>query len=332
MSGGEGRRCRQPIFSWLLLLVTAAVVDSWTPKNKLNHAKSTSSFIKHRHFVQNESVEQNVVNVKDASYSMTFPRYRIYLSADKPNDDDGIKKHPLSFLSLSSLFSSAAKTQLEQEFGSSNHVVWLEKKSGLDAFAALWRQSATLYEKATAALVGQDDDSHDRGQDGTRNGVMVVVALPDCSRSIVRHWTEIIDWMKETESMWNDSNNHTMPVFIDAVLLEHKDFPVVKLTARRTSSRYDATSHDDATLFQSQLKLLTKNGMMDPNVIEARMKSWANRILVTEGICPFTKSATKSGQGLSDVGVPVARIVYHTSQASVHQIYQLMAGKKKKIM
>jgi hypothetical protein len=49
---------------------------------------------------------------------MTFPCYRIYLSADKPNgDDDDVKKHPLCFMSLSSLFSSAAKTQLEQEFG-----------------------------------------------------------------------------------------------------------------------------------------------------------------------------------------------------------------------
>ena len=47
-----------------------------------------------------------------------------------------------------------------------------------------------------------------------------------------------------------------------------------------------------------------------------RTQAWVKRILVEQGICPFTKSVRKSGQGLSDVGVPVGSIAYHGSFAT----------------
>jgi len=37
------------------------------------------------------------------------------------------------------------------------------------------------------------------------------------------------------------------------------------------------------------------------------------RILVEQGICPFTRSDRMSGQGLVDLGVPVGSIAYHAS-------------------
>ena len=51
-------------------------------------------------------------------------------------------------------------------------------------------------------------------------------------------------------------------------------------------------------------------------IIKNRVKSWVRRVLVELEICPFTKSDTRSGQGLSDLGVPVAKIAYHSSAAS----------------
>ena len=54
------------------------------------------------------------------------------------------------------------------------------------------------------------------------------------------------------------------------------------------------------------------------------------RLLVELGICPFTKSSQKSGQGLGDIGVPVANIMYRHSDAlsrSDGGIYLIMAGE-----
>ena len=50
--------------------------------------------------------------------------------------------------------------------------------------------------------------------------------------------------------------------------------------------------------------------------INKHTQAWVKRVLVKMGICPFTKSAKTSGQGLADVGVPVGEIAYHTSQAT----------------
>uniref|UniRef100_A0A7S1CXD3 Uncharacterized protein n=1 Tax=Cyclophora tenuis TaxID=216820 RepID=A0A7S1CXD3_CYCTE len=60
-------------------------------------------------------------------------------------------------------------------------------------------------------------------------------------------------------------------------------------------------------------------------IVEERQKAWVQRLLVNLGICPFTKSVTTSGQGLRDLGVPSGKIAYHTSDATLHQPYLLMA-------
>jgi len=62
---------------------------------------------------------------------------------------------------------------------------------------------------------------------------------------------------------------------------------------------------------------------------ERRTKAWVKRVLVGLGICPFTKSDVKSGQGLGDMGVPVANIMYSYSEALAdggeNDVYLLMA-------
>jgi len=57
-------------------------------------------------------------------------------------------------------------------------------------------------------------------------------------------------------------------------------------------------------------------------VINKRIKSWVRRVLVRYEICPFTKSDTRSGHGLTELGIPVAKIAYHTSFST--QIPELM--------
>ena len=59
---------------------------------------------------------------------------------------------------------------------------------------------------------------------------------------------------------------------------------------------------------------VTPTTFPDHAIITERTKAWVRRILVDMGICPFTKSATRSGHGVA--GVPVAKIAYHTSTST----------------
>jgi hypothetical protein len=127
-----------------------------------------------------------------------------------------------------------------------------------------------------------------------------VLALPDCDKRILVNWVEMMEWIDDMEGL--------VDVSIKATVLEDQ---VVRIErpgspqARSTSNFHDA------------------------DTIERRTKAWVQRLLVEMGICPFTKSMTKSGQGLGDLGVPVGLIAYHTSQGQ--GIYLLMADTWKAI-
>jgi len=60
--------------------------------------------------------------------------------------------------------------------------------------------------------------------------------------------------------------------------------------------------------------VITTNDYSD--IVNNRTRAWVQRVLVKAGICPFTKSTQKSGQGLKAQGVPVGRIAYHHSTTS----------------
>ena len=124
----------------------------------------------------------------------------------------------------------------------------------------------------------------------------VVVALPDCDSRILVNWKELLDWIH---------SNMPGEVQIETVLLE--DNQVVRMT------RVCGTIEAMASL----------NSPIADNMAVGRTKAWVKRLLVDLAICPFTKSVTKSGQGLGDVGVPVGNIAYHVSNST--GVYQLMA-------
>jgi hypothetical protein len=124
----------------------------------------------------------------------------------------------------------------------------------------------------------------------------VVVALPDCDGRVLVNWKEIIDWIR---------NNMPEEVQIETMLLE--DNQVVRMD--RVGGKIGA--------------MASTNPPVSDNMADVRTKAWVKRLLVDLAICPFTKSVTKSGQGLGDIGVPVGNIAYHTSNST--NIYQLMA-------
>lgn len=129
----------------------------------------------------------------------------------------------------------------------------------------------------------------------------VLIAFPDASVQVVLQWVDILQWM-DTQHLQGEAS------VIEAVYENSENLPTVRLRRKRPSARPAS-----AESFE------------DPSVIEKRMQSWVQRILVELRICPFTKSTKMSGQGLADLGVPVARIAYHTSYAQTTQICSLMA-------
>eukprot|EP00980_Cylindrotheca_fusiformis_P012234 scaffold2983_cov123-Cylindrotheca_fusiformis.AAC.4 len=139
----------------------------------------------------------------------------------------------------------------------------------------------------------------------SRSGVEVV-ALPDASQQLVQNWVEIVQWMGDgddclvkAELIAGESANHAVP----AVRIQRVERDI-----------------DD-------LETISPNDSVE--VLNARTQAWVKRILVEQGICPFTKSVRKSGQGLSDVGVPVGSISYHGSFAT--NAVQLFADTWKAI-
>jgi hypothetical protein len=120
----------------------------------------------------------------------------------------------------------------------------------------------------------------------------VLICLPDATAPLLQNWLKILDWMTANYP-WDGES-----VQLDALLLGE------------TSIRLEKQGVGTTTVWSSSV---------DPRTINQRTQSWVKRILVEQGICPFTKSVKMSGQGLADVGVPVASIAYHAS-ASLHPV------------
>jgi hypothetical protein len=123
---------------------------------------------------------------------------------------------------------------------------------------------------------------------------------------------DIINW-------YNDQNLGGM-VNINAEVDQMMPVPTIVLEACSSSSSSNTNADTIPPLGGST------NHLSDEQIIQGT-QSWVKRVLVQLGICPFTKSVTKSGQGLGDVGVPVGRIAYHCSHAKINEIPSLMAGE-----
>lgn len=176
-------------------------------------------------------------------------------------------------------------------------ILWRDDQDGIEAFASLWRSAATLLSTNTSTSQNDDDTTSSR----RRHGGVVVLAYPNCRKSVLQRWLDIFMWMQD--------EFHPCTT-IQGTLLDNDNDGAIAVRLTRIGRT---------------LPPLVEDATVDQENMEQRTKSWVQRVLVEMGICPFTKSTTKSGQGLGEVGVPIAKIAYHASAASPEQICHLMA-------
>lgn len=163
--------------------------------------------------------------------------------------------------------------------GKEENLIVGTNKDGIAAFVLLWTEAAKLL-----------DTDHEQS---------VIVSLPDSSRLLVQNFVEIMNWMKENLDLSNIGSTMLQAELVDALGLE---VPGVRISRMATSS---------SSTNLSASKSITTN--TSEEVINRRTRKWVKRMLVEQGICPFTRSDRMSGQGLADLGVPIGSIAYHVS-------------------
>jgi hypothetical protein len=150
------------------------------------------------------------------------------------------------------------------------------------------------------------------------------LALPETTSSVAQNLCDIINWYaecleKDKEHVANRGAGMGKVLHARLDTSYSSSVPIVEFSVEHTISD------------TMQQHIPTQDRQHTTEDTERRTKSWVQRLLVQMGVCPFTKSNVKSGQGLGDVGVPVANIMYRHSNASHLQhgrsgeMYTLMA-------
>ena len=136
------------------------------------------------------------------------------------------------------------------------------------------------------------------------------LALPGTTISVAQNLCDILNWYAGNIAKGN--NRVDGAIIIDARLdtTYSNSLPVIEFAV-------EYQFHENQTI--------TSYRQPTAKETEKRTKSWVQRLLVKFSICPFTKSEVKSGQGLGDLGVPVANILYRHSDASATNVCALMA-------
>ena len=209
-----------------------------------------------------------------------FPRYRVDLIARrKPKQQES---------SPSSWFSSLAPLKGLSD-SLSKRQIQEQIRSGERWIYAVEEDGvsafARLWKEADYLLQSSDESS-------------MVISLPNATPPLVQNWVNILSWLRSNYPWGSES------IQLNASILDGTQ------EGTATSVRLEKLGARTAPLSWS---------MVDSKIINQRTQSWVKRILVEQGICPFTKSVKMSGQGLADVGVPVGSIAYHASHA-VHPV------------
>ena len=236
-----------------------------------------------------------------SSFSMKYPRFRVPVSSRKDYSNYSAKeglfsgfKRGIEKAGIEKKYSTDVKNNaffwIEPEVDVSEDTERMAKgKIGIFASAAVWRK------------VAETIDSYISGGSGR-----TVISIPRASIAGLSQLVDIINWYNEKHG---EDPVQVGNVKIVANLDDDAPIPTVVLTAMK----------GDGELRES-------SDISSSHVINGT-KSWVKRVLVKLGICPFTKSITRSGQGLGDYGVPVGNIAYHHSRACSNEIPHLMAGK-----
>lgn len=216
-----------------------------------------------------------------------FPRYRIDLTSRKSRNKETTSWFSLPSLPLKGMSQSLEKARIERQVQPGGEFVWIPNVDGISALAQLWSHTDRLLQSTTESQASS-----------------VVLSLPDASPPLVQNWVEIVEWMMSRYPFADDTS-----IILEATLLKtpEKDDSTQRNTVQ-IRKRVGDDSSSRSTI-----------GDFEVEAINRRTQAWVKRILVDTGICPFTKSVKKSGQGLADVGVPVGTIAYHASPA-IHPV------------
>jgi hypothetical protein len=213
-------------------------------------------------------------------FSKTFPRYRVEITQRRKANRSENNKPLVDISWLTAPWRESTQSGILLEIvGKEKRMIVGKNKDGIGAFAFLWTQSAQLLDKG-----------HEQ---------YIVVYLPDSSRILVQNFVEIINWMKENLDLSDIGSTLLEAELVDAPGLV---VPAVRIWRMPTSSSSTHLSaHKNSTTSTNE------------DVVNRRTRKWVKRMLVEQGICPFTRSDRMSGQGLADLGVPIGSIAYHAS-------------------
>lgn len=259
-------------------------------------------------------------------YSMAFKRYRIPISGGKDNTKS---KNIISGL-FTGIISSAQKSEFERKYRN-NKSAWYDPKSkvssteskddserivkgkiGIYVSAFVWRTLSNLLQEAIYDL-----ESGGSTMQPHRNEI--VIGLPNASMIGLKQLSDIINWMGENETYYlPPSFKFKINVYANV----EDDAPVPTMNLVISSEGVERQIRNASTSTDASNSSIPLNEA----IITERTKAWVNRVLVKMRICPFTKSTTRSGQGLADVGVPVGNIAYHYSNALQYQFPKVLTG------
>jgi len=272
--------------------------------------------------IDKQSYGANPTDGKSVScpFSQNFPRYRIDLTMtakrkNRKKQQQNTIWNLLPSLELPTLSipwkRSIQLYQLERKYKDDDLILIVKPDiDGVTAFAFLWKEAARLMR------ILQHDHHHENNDNAQYPfSVVSVVVLPDSSMELVLNFCEIVNWMTAT----------IMTEFIlDAKLLQEDGFeiPYVRLEMRsRPQQQQQQNEIRNNITYDFRSNEIVPSSSIDDDererereqIINERTRRWVKRVLVEQGICPFTRSDRMSGQGLADLGVNVGSIAYHAS-------------------
>ena len=189
------------------------------------------------------------------------------------------------------------------------------KDEDFHAAAAFWRMASDIASQSNILKQEQNEEQS------------WYLALPETTPSVARKLCDILNWYSEKSSDNGGTKGDSRDEVIIRADLDTRasgSIPVVRFTVTSNNN-----SRTDPGQTQQQLQS-QRNQLPTADDTTKRTKAWVKRLLVQLGVCPFTKSENKSGQGLRDLNVPVADIMYSHSNALGgvgNDVYLLMAGK-----
>mmetsp|Transcript_14565 Transcript_14565/g.42680 ORF Transcript_14565/g.42680 Transcript_14565/m.42680 type:complete len:414 (-) Transcript_14565:125-1366(-) len=244
---------------------------------------------------------------------MSFPRYRIDLTSGRSERPPPTSSSPFGGF-FAGLKEGTDRSAVERKYATEaagGRLRWADCRqkaedgersyAGVRAAASFWRVASDC--SATAG-----------GEGG------IALALSGVDALTARRLADVSNWLADRidEGAFPEVGPAETAV-VRARVDDEAAVPVVVFSRSSRGEGASAAPSRDA------------EGVSD-DVVERRLRAWVRRVLVDLSICPFTKSDARSGQGLSDLGVPVGLIAYHHSRSSPSSVLALMADAWEAIL